>query len=387
MLLILATSGAANAATINDLYNFAGGTSDGARPFGSLTAVGSTLYGMTNEGGGDQGPPNDQVGDGTIFAFNTVTNTETVVHPFAGEPSDGAFPEGSFIQSASNPNILYAMTQGGGTGGGSLISYNIATGAESMPLNSFSVDEFTSPATGNNLLQSGNLLYGYAGGLFSFNLASGALTPLHSFSGPPDGVGPIGTPVQVGDMLYGTTQGGGTGPAGKRDGTVFSYNLDTGVETVLQSFDGDVNGSNPTSLIGSGDTLYGTTSSTIFSYDTDSGAFDTLVSGISAGPGSLLLDGSTLYGMANFAAAAGDIFAYNLDTETFTILGDFDNTDGGSPFGGLTLVGSTLYGMTEGDGTNGDGVIFSIAIPEPAGFSIFAAAGLLLLQRKRQKEQ
>jgi uncharacterized repeat protein (TIGR03803 family) len=372
------------AATINVLYSFAGGTGDGAYPYGSLTAIGSMLYGMTNQGGAVGNPNGNPPGDGVIFSIDTAAGVETVLHSFAGSPSDGANPGGSFTQSVTDPYLLYAVTGGGGTGGGSLISYNAATGAESMLLNSFSVDEFTGPAIGNNLLQSGNLLYGYAGGLYSYDLSSGVLTPLHRFTGYPDAIGPTGTPVLIGDTIYGTSQGGGTGPSGNRDGTIWSYNLGTGVETVLQSFDGDIDGASPGSIIASGDILYGATDSTIFSYDTADGAFQTLVSGINAGPGSLLLDGSTLYGESDKAGPNGDIFAFNLNTDTFDILGSFDIPNGSGPMGGLTLVGSALYGMTEAGGTDGRGVIFSIAIPEPTGASGLTLAGACILLRRRR---
>jgi uncharacterized repeat protein (TIGR03803 family) len=376
MLLILAAPVAASAATINDLYNFAGGVNDGAYPYGSLTAVGSILYGMTSEGGGDQGPPNDQVGDGTIFAFNTATNTETVLHPFAGEPTDGAFPEyGSLVQSSTNPDLFYGLTQGGGTGGGALISYNIATGAESMLLNSFSVDEFSGGPLGS-VVQVGNTLYGLAGGLFSFNLTTSTLAPLYSFGTP----GLQGTPVLIGSTLYGVSRESGD-PAG----VIWSYNVNTGVETPVYAFPSGYGGAY-NFLTASDDTLYGTTDNGIFSYNTSTGAFETLISrnNIYTGPSALILDGSTLYG----ASVGGeDIYSFNLDSNTFTVVGSFgDPVNGNEPIGGLTLVGSTLYGMTESGGAGAEeGVIYSIEIPEPVTFSMFVAAGGCLLLRRWRK--
>jgi len=150
---------------------------------------------MTSVGGSDLPGAGGQEGDGTIFSYNLATGTESILHSFTGEPNDGGFPMGSFVQSTTNPNILYAMTQGGGTGGGAIINYNIATGAENMLLNSFSVDEFMGPGIGDNLLEVGSTLYGYAAGLYSYNLTSGALTAVHTFTGAPDGISPIGAPV------------------------------------------------------------------------------------------------------------------------------------------------------------------------------------------------
>jgi uncharacterized repeat protein (TIGR03803 family) len=92
-------------AAYNVLYNFAGGTADGANPFGSLTLVGSTLYGMTETGGANS--------DGVIFTLNPTTDVETPLYSFAGHPSDGANPQGSLIQSSLDSTLLYGMTQQG----------------------------------------------------------------------------------------------------------------------------------------------------------------------------------------------------------------------------------------------------------------------------------
>lgn len=87
------------------LHSFAGGTTDGANPFGGLIqASDGYLYGMTTTGGGSGN-------NGTVFRINTG-GTESVLHFFTGIPPDGAAPYGSLIQ-ASDGN-LYGMTFGGG---------------------------------------------------------------------------------------------------------------------------------------------------------------------------------------------------------------------------------------------------------------------------------
>ena len=102
--------------TFSVLYNFAGGTADGASPYGSLTAVGSTLFGMTSAGG---------TGDyGTIFSFNTVNNAESVVHDFGDSLTDGVDPQGSLLQSSTSNSTLYGMTLGGGDGSGVIFSFD-----------------------------------------------------------------------------------------------------------------------------------------------------------------------------------------------------------------------------------------------------------------------
>ena len=72
---------------------------NGSRPYGSLTLVGTTLYGMTSQGGAN--------GKGTIFKFDTEKNVETVLHSFAGGTNDGAYPFSqplSFAESSSIPS-------------------------------------------------------------------------------------------------------------------------------------------------------------------------------------------------------------------------------------------------------------------------------------------
>jgi uncharacterized repeat protein (TIGR03803 family) len=87
------------------LYSFAGGTGDGAHPYGSLIqASDGNFYGMTSSGGA--------YGLGTVFKM-TPAGIETILHSFAGTAADdGATPEGSLIQA--NDGNFYGMTEKGG---------------------------------------------------------------------------------------------------------------------------------------------------------------------------------------------------------------------------------------------------------------------------------
>jgi uncharacterized repeat protein (TIGR03803 family) len=388
------------AASFNVLYDFGSSQGDGVTPHGSLIDVGGTLYGMTYSGGADN--------DGAIIGFNTATGTESVDYSFIGQPTDGASPLGALLQSALDPSTLYGMTQVGGSGGGAgtVFSFNPNSGQEAV-LYSFGVTPgVIDGAPTGSLIQSGSTLYGISGDvIFSYNVANGVETPLYSFGGRPDGHFPEGSLIQVGSELYGTCSSGGAyggvrNPSGQvGGGTMFSYNLNTGQETVLHSFAGGPgDGVAPEdSLVQSGSTLYGTTGGggadeggTIFSYNIGTGNYQTIFSfdgpdGVSP-QASLVVDGTTLYGMAGDGGGEGCVFAYNTLTDTDTILHTFDGTDGEPMLDdNLTLVGSTLYGMTEFGGTNNDGVIFSIAIPEPATFSILAVTGACLLLRRQRR--
>jgi uncharacterized repeat protein (TIGR03803 family) len=377
---ILALSGSVKAQNFSDLYYFSGGTSDGSGPTGSLIDVNGIFYGMTPGGGADS--------KGTIFSFNPDTDTETLLYSFVSFPNDGAIPLGSFTQSTTNSSILYGMTSiGGSADAGAIIEYNTATNTESMPA-SFDVPQLNNP--NGSLIQSGSNLFGIAANLFSFNLNTNVASVLYAFQGRPDGAvsGGVGTPVQVGNVMYGMNGGGGA----SGHGAIFSYNLTTNTETVVHSFSGDPDGNQPMgSLTQSGSVLFGMTSGggtgsgTIFSYDTSDEAYKILFSfgpGDGADPeGDLLVDGSTLFGMATNV-----VFAFNTLTDTETVLHRFSGSDGGEGEGDLLLIDNTLYGMTSEGGTNDDGVIFSVTIPEPASATlIMAVGGAMLCRRPRRK--
>jgi uncharacterized repeat protein (TIGR03803 family) len=104
VLVATAAASAAAPAQFTVLHNFAGGAGDGSYPYGSLIQSGSTLYGMTNLGGSS--------GAGTIFQIRTDGTGFTRLHSFAGGTGDGANPWGSLILSGS---ALYGMTYAGGS--------------------------------------------------------------------------------------------------------------------------------------------------------------------------------------------------------------------------------------------------------------------------------
>ena len=95
--------------------------------------------------------------------------------------------------------------------------------------------------------------------------------------------------------------------------------------------------------------------------------------------GSLILSGSTLYGMTCWwrrpgnGVSDGTVFSIPVGGGTPTVLFSFDGTHGADPQGSLTLSGSTLYGMTvyggnmSLNGGYGDGTVFALhALPGDA---------------------
>ena len=90
-----------NGAGFNLLHNFTGST-NGQKPFGSLTLSGSTLYGVTSD--------EDTGTDGTIFSIKTDGTGFRVLHRFNG--TDGRDPWGTLLLI---DNSLYGMTSLGGS--------------------------------------------------------------------------------------------------------------------------------------------------------------------------------------------------------------------------------------------------------------------------------
>ncbi|MDD8012204.1 MAG: hypothetical protein PHX05_01840, partial [Acidobacteriota bacterium] len=90
-------------AQFNKLYDFGSGT-DGSEPrFSEIVIDGSVFYGMTCNGGG--------LDRGTIFKCNLDGSGYIVLHTFMGGSVDGSFPEGSLVISGTT---LYGMTCNGG---------------------------------------------------------------------------------------------------------------------------------------------------------------------------------------------------------------------------------------------------------------------------------
>jgi uncharacterized repeat protein (TIGR03803 family) len=88
------------------MHSFIGGSSDGFAPYeySGLTILGSTLYGITSDGGSSN--------EGTLFSINTDGSAFALLHSFAGGSSDGAYPVGDLTLIGST---LYGTTPNGGS--------------------------------------------------------------------------------------------------------------------------------------------------------------------------------------------------------------------------------------------------------------------------------
>lgn len=370
----------AEAKSFRVVYRSHGG-SDFSEPNASLINVGGTLYGTSRSGG--------LYNNGTVFKVDPRTGAESVVYAFTGG-SDGSSPKAAMI---SVGDMLYSTTGGGGAyGHGTVFRIDPRTSAENV------VYSFTGGGDGGTpfgaLINLGDMLYGTTasggagnGTVFKVNPSSGAASVVHVFAGGSVGGSPNPGLINVGGMLYGTTQLGGAYTAG----TVFEVNPSTGADGLVYSFKAGRDGMYPVgSLIDVGGALYGTTYNgggspghgyaqcqalghifgcgTVFKLNPDTGA-ESVVYAFQGSDGADPVAGLTnvdgvLYGTTSFGGEQRDGTVFRLDPRTgaLGVLHTFvhGGYDGG-PQANLISVGGTLYGTTEGGGAGfGDGMVFAI---------------------------
>ncbi|MBI5684959.1 MAG: hypothetical protein HZC54_07750 [Verrucomicrobia bacterium] len=356
------------------LRSFAADGKDGQGPYhNSLVVSGSTLYGMTRSGG--------SVGKGSIFKINTDGAGYTPLHSFAGGNNDGNEPYGSLILSGST---LYGMTYQGGSGELGVVFKINTDGSGYTNLHCFTGQKGDGGQPKGSLTLTGSTLYGMTslggtndmGVVFKVNTDGSGYTTLHSFAGgKDDGSYPFGEVTLAGSALYGMTYKGG----GNDKGVIFKINTDgTGYANLHTFGSNDDDGASPYgSLTLSGSTLYGMTrqggknsNGTIFKLNTNGAGYAILYSftggkGDGSFPyGTPSLSGSTLYGMTFLGGSDdyGTAFKINTDGTGYVHLHSFTNTrdNGGAPYGSPTISGSTLYGMTYMGGQSKVGVIFKL---------------------------
>jgi uncharacterized repeat protein (TIGR03803 family) len=283
------------APTFTVLHSFAGYPTDGSLSLGDLIQDSAgNLYGTTELGGTSSACT---YGCGTVFKLSP-TGTETILYNFT-EGADGAYPQAGLVRDATGN--LYGTTAGGG--------------AESRACT------LTSGTCGVvfELIRCDSAPNGYE------------YKVLYRFTGGADGGSPYGGLVRdTAGNLYGTTQGGGSLASTCRQGTcgvVFKLSP-TDIETVLHTFTGGAGGANPTAA--------------------------------------LTLDSAgNLYSTTYYGGAYSEGVAFKLSPAgTETVLHSFAGypTDGGYPYYGLTHdAAGNLYGTATDGGAHGSGVVFKLS--------------------------
>lgn len=315
---------------------------------------------------------------------SAMAATETVLHSFAGSPTDGYCPTAGLIMDSTGN--LYGTTQAGGAdingvcgsqGCGTI--FKLDTSNTLTVLHSFTLATGTQPNAKLTMDSAGNI-YGTAVGGGTYNAGTvfkldttGNLTVLHNFAGGADGLAPRSEMILDGTgNLYGTTVYGGA----NNDGTI--YKVDTsGNLTILHSFT-NANGAFPYGglIMDSAGNFYGTTASgglnnagTVYKLDTNNNLtvlyrFGTTTKVGKYPFGKLVMDlAGNLYGTTSEGGSsknAGVIF--KLDTGNhLTVLYSFNVANGANPFAGLVRDSAgNLFGTTNSGGTNNMGTVFKL---------------------------
>jgi uncharacterized repeat protein (TIGR03803 family) len=387
------THGLALAQTFTTLHSFTaapnGTNADGANPNGGLVLAGNTLYGTAVVGGNAR--------NGTVFSLKTDGTAFKVLHSFTtvsghfpGSNNDGANPMDALLLSGST---LYGATFAGGASGvGTVYKLNI-DGSGFNPLHTFAYP-LVPTADGcfpDALLLAGDTLYGMTDGggfndngtLFQMSTDGSGFVTVFGFCFAQNWHWPYHNLVLSGDTFYGTSGGGGYDMT---NGLVFAVNKDGSGFATLHLFTGGDDGTRPAgSLLLSGSTLYGVSvgaMGTLFRVGTDGSDFTVLHRFMGgndgAAPEGLFLSGNTLYGTtwSGGSSDCGTVYSVNTDGTGYKTLYSFTGgLDGAHPRDGLIVSGSILYGTAWAGGSSTNGTVFSISLSAGAPRPTLVASG------------
>jgi uncharacterized repeat protein (TIGR03803 family) len=379
--------------TFTVLHSFAGGTSDGCGPVGSVVRdKAGNLYGTTSGGG--------TANCGTVFRI-TTDGVLTSLYSFHDCPPgaigcfSGVDPSSALLLVPSGEFL--GVTTGSGPPKYDGMVYRVAPSGLHAPLYTFCSQLLCADGwlaqgalvpTNHGLMGTTSLGGNLDNGTIYAITLAGTLTTydICTQTGCPNGTDPSTLVQATNGILYGVASQGGSG----NGGTVFQMTHD-GTITTLYSFCSMTNcadGEDPIDLIQANDgNLYGVTYSggsgragTVFRL-TPGGTFTVLysfcsqpgcVDGANPNGVSQATDGN-LYGTVQYGGtclkACGTIFQLTL-SGTLTTLHSFDGSDDGSdgylPEGKLVQhTDGNLYGTAAAGGDSSNGTVFRLSTGLP----------------------
>ena len=305
------------------------------------------------------------------FPLAAHAGTFKTIYTFGSVANDGVGPEAALI---AHNNVLYGTTsRGGPSAAGTVFSFDLQTGAESIVTTAMGSLPYTP------VLFSNNRLYGTTsaadngqGNIFEVNLKSGKVADLYAFPRGPNLAYPGGL-VLLGGNLFGIASNGGD----SGNGSIFQYDLKTKRFTTLYSFSGGADGKNPTQILPKDGVFYGVASrggangyGDIFKFDPATNIISTLYSFTDGNDGSspsgIAFHKGLIYGTALFGGAAtdGTIFTIDPATNNFSLVYSFTGgANGCVPFGEPIIYKGLLYSAAGSCGsTANQGTLFSLQL-------------------------
>ena len=318
-----------------------------------------------------------------IKKFNSQLESN-VTDIFDMDIPTGTFNTGGFYSEIIlNNNIIYgtAPNDGATYGFGVLFSFDPDTATYNL-LYEFAGPDGRNPSgiiSINNNIIYGTTVYGGAldqGLIYSYNINTTTLTILYELDAT-TGYKPAGGVTMIGDVIYGIANAGGV----NSEGTIYSYDPNASPNfSVLHEFDsgaGDITVSFfamtavGAVLYGIGDVGGANGVGGIFRFDTVSNTYSvvydfTTLGGFMSGTSRMSRDGVMLYGVLQDGGASGwgVIFSFNMVTNVFTTMYEFDSTagiNGRQPISSI-LSDGVIYGCASIGGLTGYGLIFSYDI-------------------------
>jgi len=330
------------------------------------------MWGTTQAGGTS--------GDGVIFTMDGNGANYHVEYSF--DNPTGSLPVGNVVLADNGK--LYGVTEEGGFGDSCVIySYQPLTGIYTNIYDLYQYTQYGWGAESGMLNASNGMLYGLcriggagnSGVIYKIDPATDTYTDIYDFDNF-NGFGPVGSLIQLSNgKLYGMTSYGGA----NSKGVIFSFDPVTSVFVNLYDFIQSTGGVPFGDLMqASNSKLYGMTYEggsngygVLFSFDIATGAyialhnFDLTHGGNPLG-NVMQASNGLLYGMTNHGGASnfGVLFSFDITTNIFTDLLEFDNVaTGANPARSLSQAGNgKLYGTTLYGGVNSSGVAFSYDI-------------------------